>query len=1134
MINKRLNRDLLRTTVALAIMTTAGAVTTQKAKAAVIQLTVPSQNSTDPQTTNLNNAKSAAKSASSALTSAQAKLTSDTSAAAAASSAVNSQSAVVSNATTAKSNAQSAYDAASSAVSAANQSATSAAVSSAQDKVNSASAQVASDVTALSSAQDAKATADADLSNASAALNSANSAVSAAQSDVNDKSTAAASAAAAVSGSRDTLLSALSSANDALSSARNDYNAAASAAAAASTAVDSAVTALSTASAAKSRADSVASSAAAAQSAAQSSYDALNTDTSEEVSLPHFNLTTAQKAATQAYVQDIKNYFATHTNGWSSSDFSNLPHFQEWENAMTDSSYVESNGNVHSVAYNDWSDTNTTDKSTTVDLNKMTDAQILDLSNFTAAVINQLRKDLGIGNVVAKAVVTTGMVSLAKEVAQEYAARTDTNSGHWIYGLHKAAYDHGLNQTPATDSEKQAEGSNEFGESLGVASSSAYTDNNAKIAEVKDQIVSTIAGMLFDDANEGMGHAMSMIGVYSLQSTNAANNKEYLGTSASAQRINFGGPVYNAHLIHIMQFQQNNLDQAGRRGIYTIDTTHEELAKQNATGMRNVVANPYESTGTTDPKQLAKAQATLDAARSANLIAQADKQAKDQAFTNAQNAYNDARVNYTSAQTTLNSKSSAVDTARSAQTTAQNNLSDYDNAASAATAAQTALSDAQSRLTAAQNEAAAKSSAKSVAQHSAEQANQAVTQASNALSNDRNQLATAQSALDALQRGTGATPAQIQAMHERQSDLTNAINNLTSAQNRLDELNAALTSANSQVAADSAAVSAAQDANTSAQSALSAAQTAYDNDDANTYAADIQFADVTVNVGDVTDVNNLPAPQITNSLIAPQPSAFMILARGTSIPAGTTARWTNPQQVVDDMQVPGNHVEQIDIYFPDDSIAHRTTTIHVNESSQSGSTSRSDNHPASPATPGSGSHPASSVTSSSHPSSSVAPVTSGSSSAASSANSSASSSSLSAASSAGSSASSAASSSTSQAGSAASSANPAASSATSESSAAASHAAGNQPVTSGEALATNSGNAALGAHGAAINDTTAQNGQAVNDTVAMSNHDVTTANTQKSAQKLPQTGNNAGTTLSVLGLLSMAFASLLGFKKRNN
>ena len=863
---------------------------------------------------------------------------------------------------------------------------------------------------------------------------------------------------------------------------------------------------------------------------------------------------------------------------------------------MTDSSYVESNGDVHSVAYNDWSDTNTTDKSTTVDLNNMTDAQIQDLSNFTAAVINQLRKNLGIDKVVAKAVVTTGMVSLAKEVAQEYAARTDTNSGHWIYGLHKAAYDHGLNQTPATDSEKQAEGSNEFGESLGEAT---YTDNNATIAKVKDQIVSTIAGMLFDDANAGMGHAMSMIGVYSLQSTNVANNKEYLGTSASAQGINFGGSVYNAHLIHIMQFQQNDLDQAGRSGIYTIDTTPEELAKQTATGMRTVVANPYESTSTTDPKQLANAQATLDAAKSANLIAQAEKQAKDQAFTNAQNAYNDAQANYTSAQTTLNSKSSAVDTARSAQTTAQNNLSDYDNAASAATAAQTALSDAQSRLTAAQNEAAAKSSAKSVAQHSAEQANQAVTQASNALSNDRNQLTTAQSALDALQRGTGATPAQIQAMHERQSDLTNAINNLTSAQNRLDELNAALTSANSQVAADSAAVSAAQDANTSAQSALSAAQTAYDNDDANTYAADIQFADVTVNVGDVTDVNNLPAPQITNSLIAPQPSAFMILARGTSIPAGTTARWTNPQQVVDDMQVPGDHVEQIDIYFPDGSIAHRTTTIHVNGNggSTSGnqpSTSGSDNHPASSATPGSGSHPASSatpgsgshpassatpgsgshpassatpgsgshpassatpgsgshpassatpgsgshpassVTSSSHPSSSVAPVTSGSSSAASSANSSASSSSLSAASSAGSSASSAASSSTSQAGSAASSANPAASSATSESSAAASHAAGNQPVTSGEALATNSGNAALGAHGAAINGTTAQNGQAVNDTVAMSNHDVTTANTQKSAQKLPQTGNNAGTTLSVLGLLSMAFASLLGFKKRNN
>ena len=213
------------------------------------------------------------------------------------------------------------------------------------------------------------------------------------------------------------------------------------------------------------------------------------------------------------------------------------------------------------------------------------------------------------------------MVSLAKEVAQEYAARTDTNSGHWIYGLHKAAYDHGLNQTPATDSEKQAEGSNEFGESLGVAGSTAYTDNNATIAEVKDQIVSTIAGMLFGDANEGMGHAMSMIGVYSLQSTNVANNKEYLGTSASAQGINFGGSVYNAHLIHIMQFQQNDLDQAGRSSNgYTIATTPDELAKQTATSMQKRCCQPLRKHGKTDPKQLANAQATLDAAKSANLM----------------------------------------------------------------------------------------------------------------------------------------------------------------------------------------------------------------------------------------------------------------------------------------------------------------------------------------------------------------------------------------------------------------------------------------------------------------------------------------------------------------------------------
>lgn len=121
-----------------------------------------------------------------------------------------------------------------------------------------------------------------------------------------------------------------------------------------------------------------------------------------------------------------------------------------------------------SGTYNNWQDTNRADQNEEVNLKNLTQDQVNTLSEFTSAILNNLRKAAGIDDLVGKTIVTKGMENHAKEVADLYAAEPQLGDGHYIYALKQAAYDHGLTVNPATTADKVTRPSNSFGESLGT------------------------------------------------------------------------------------------------------------------------------------------------------------------------------------------------------------------------------------------------------------------------------------------------------------------------------------------------------------------------------------------------------------------------------------------------------------------------------------------------------------------------------------------------------------------------------------------------------------------------------------------------------------------------------------------
>lgn len=305
--------------------------------------------------------------------------------------------------------------------------------------------------------------------------------------------------------------------------------------------------------------------------------------------LPMFNFTSEQIATTKALAQEIATdianyqYLGTYT-------IQNANAFQNWANAMTNSQIQSDldmgrfNDYFKQIAstYNNWTDNLQKDRDETVNLKNVTADQANELSIFTADLLNKIANQLGISGIVSKEVATVGASELANEVVK-LCEKDGKSDGHYIYALHQAYYDHGLANTPASDSEKNTMGENDYGESLSTYFSSNLS-SEMSMAEVKQQLVQGIAGMLFVDKGSMMGHAISMCGLDNIYN---ANKEQVIGVAPSFVETNDD----NALSFHINQPQSDLLDSANSKqaGITTPLQTGKpsdgkaELAQAQAT-----------------------------------------------------------------------------------------------------------------------------------------------------------------------------------------------------------------------------------------------------------------------------------------------------------------------------------------------------------------------------------------------------------------------------------------------------------------------------------------------------------------------------------------------------------------------
>lgn len=342
--------------------------------------------------------------------------------------------------------------------------------------------------------------------------------------------------------------------------------------------------------------------------------------------MPTFTFTAEQTAATQRFINDAAPII--RSGNFDLNSIYRLSSFGAWQAAMTTHQGLN------------WHDANGDDQQIILDLDHLTPEQVNTLSKLTAAILNQVRQQLGIAGTVGTAVATVGMGSVAQEVATLYGERTDTAAHHYIYALKKAAFDHGLTNQYATAADMVTRGSNSLGESLLTDGSVSYT-NRMTMAQAKNAIAKAVNDMLFSDSGSAMGHALSLLGVYSILPDAQGRTVDYVGTSISFNNINFNTDrpylapnIYPSHLVHFMQYTAWEIGSHG---------SAIERAKQAQSGLTQAL-DEYDDIA--DPAALEKALDDIAVAKGKYYQAQAAQANAQKAFAAAQAALQTATSNY--------------------------------------------------------------------------------------------------------------------------------------------------------------------------------------------------------------------------------------------------------------------------------------------------------------------------------------------------------------------------------------------------------------------------------------------------------------------------------------------------------
>lgn len=524
-------------------------------------------------------------------------------------------------------------------------------------------------------------------------------------------------------------------------------------------------------------------------------------------SLPTFNFTNDQLNLTKLLVEDLNHIITTQSYGSNAADQSK--YFSAWKDSMTIPGDSELN-----KKFNSWKDTNSNDINEKINMTNITSEQVQELSLFTAALLNQIRQQLGIIEYTGTAKVTVGTVDLALQVAQ-LASQKNANWGHYIYALKQATYDHGLSSEPATDKDDYSSGINIYGESA----QSGVTSLDMTMARAKELIVSAISDMLFFDGHSDMGHTVAILGLYNISKEYSLGDRsEVLGVSLSSPIKEKDNDFLVDYTLHILEYDKFSVDLNNE--VHKLNYSTEEDAKQVATKMTVEIANPYNSEE--HAKLLQEAQSNLTVAN--EKLAQA-KKANDEAQAiltknesllkvansnlakaqnvpvqteTAQKVLTDAQ-NKLAADTKINEDAQAKKDAALGDEAAKQKILDQANTNLAT--AQKALADAQAKQKAAENNLSAEKAKLASLQQVANEKTQDVKAAQVALDDAKNKLAAlenapllvkaaedklaaAQKALDPVENVLVSEKSKLSALKQ---DLADAQADVTTAQKNYDE-----------------------------------------------------------------------------------------------------------------------------------------------------------------------------------------------------------------------------------------------------------------------------------------------------------------------------------------------------------
>ena len=631
--------------------------------------------------------------------------------------------------------------------------------------------------------------------------------------------------------------------------------------------------------------------------------------------LPTFNFTADQIAATQALAKEIADdiannrYFGTYS-------IQNANTFQNWANVMTNSQLAES--------AKGWTDNIEKDVDETVDLKNITDAQVNELSIFTAELLNKIANQLGISDIVSKEVATVGASEIAGEVAR-MAAQDDITSGHYIYALHQAYYDHGLSTTQPSDSEKQAADVNEYGESL-----STYFSTNLpsqmSMAEVKEQLVQGIAGMIFADMNSNMGHTISMCG---LDTIGNANRKQIIGVAPSFAKSR----SFNAISFHINQPDAYELDSSNPKQAGLTDPIQKrkpsdgkaELAQAQATLVaKQKDVTTKQATVDADNMKLTQLNESLTDKKRKTQQAQTQLDVANTALKRSQEALANAQNNITTANSDLKKAKAHVQTAKQNVAMATQNLAQVQQAQKDK---QTALDNAQAELNKEQIKLDNIDQLLKTQQSKLIATQQDYAAKQSAVNDAAQRLAKSQAQAKNLHNQLQAMQAQAQAVQKAQADLNETVNVLTDAQQELQKQQDTLAQLKKTASDNQAKLTNAQatlkeaqiKANTAAN-VLTQAKTELANaqPDSVKYGKQVKIKPVVMTIGD-----NIPNPIIVNSNVVvnvPEAQSLVLMAANQDqLPASTIAKWANLDQVKRDAAEVGAYAEDVLVAFPDTS-----------------------------------------------------------------------------------------------------------------------------------------------------------------------------------------------------------------------